>query len=313
MNIFLVFYRRFAAPSKLLESLIARFNEASQSAVDYMLQMIVQTRYSLFFITLINCRCCDILARWLLRHPNDFCYPSTHEHVRAFISSLSETFVLAHYSHELLLVVDCILPNPENDLDRFWGRTDDNPDQARDDEEYDLKQGSQSVPLSPTGGTPSRKRSLARWDFRRKYSIKEEHDAPGRLQHPRDTFPTFSGGNSISLNPSEPPSPEFSRTLSQSTVATTVDGREATHRVELSRSQSDFPHSWVDLDGVRRYDSFVGGRERKESSASSVSSGSGVKENIRRMNSFWDATPEAIAITLTRIEWDYFIAISVLS
>lgn len=260
---------------------------------------------------LADYRCCDILARWLLRHPNDFCYPSTYERARAFIASLEDAFILAHYSYELLPVIDSIEPNPENDLDRFWGRTDDNPDQARDEEEYDLKQGSVSAPLSPTGGTSSRKRSLARWDFSGKHSIKEEHEAPGRLQHTRDVSPMFSRGNSISLNPSEPPSPEFSRTPSQSTSTTTVDGKEVAHRLELLRSHSDVPHSWVDLDGVRRYEPYVGGRERKESSASSISSGSGVKENIRRMNAFWDATPEQIAATLTRMEWDYFIAISV--
>jgi hypothetical protein len=258
-------------------------------------------------------RCCDTLARWLLRHPNDFCYPATHAQARSFIASLDEAFVLAHYSYELLPVIDGIEPNPENDLDRFWGRTDDDPDQARDEEEYDLKQGSMSAPISPTNGTPSRKRSLARWDYTRKLLIKEEHEAPGRLQHTRDVSPKFSRGNSISMNPSEPSSPEFSRTPSQSTVATTVDGKEIAHRLDLMRSHSDMPYSWVDLDGVRRYDSYVGGRERKESSASSISSGSGAKENIRRMNAFWDATPEEIAITLTRMEWDYFIAISVLS
>ena len=45
LNMFLVFYRKFAAPSKLLECLIAKYEEATRSAVDYMLQMIVQTRY----------------------------------------------------------------------------------------------------------------------------------------------------------------------------------------------------------------------------------------------------------------------------
>jgi hypothetical protein len=45
LTIFLVFYRKFAAPSKLLKSLIAKFEEAARSAVDYLLQMIVQTRY----------------------------------------------------------------------------------------------------------------------------------------------------------------------------------------------------------------------------------------------------------------------------
>ena len=45
LTIFLVFYRKFAAPSKFLRSLIAKYEEAKRSAVDYMLQMIVQTRY----------------------------------------------------------------------------------------------------------------------------------------------------------------------------------------------------------------------------------------------------------------------------
>jgi hypothetical protein len=45
--IFLVVYRKFAAPSRLLQSLIAKFEEASNSAVDCMLQMIAQTRCSL--------------------------------------------------------------------------------------------------------------------------------------------------------------------------------------------------------------------------------------------------------------------------
>jgi hypothetical protein len=43
---FLAFYRKFAAPSKLLHSLIAKYEEGSRSAIDYMLKMIVQTRYN---------------------------------------------------------------------------------------------------------------------------------------------------------------------------------------------------------------------------------------------------------------------------
>jgi hypothetical protein len=45
LTIFLAFYRKFAAPSKLLHSLIAKYEEGSRSAIDYMLKMIVQTRY----------------------------------------------------------------------------------------------------------------------------------------------------------------------------------------------------------------------------------------------------------------------------
>jgi hypothetical protein len=202
---------------------------------------------------------------------------------------------------------------PENDLDRFWGRTDDNPDEGHDDEDFEIKSGTQSAPLSPTSATPSRKRSLARWDssHSHKRSIKEEHEAPGRLQH-TTVSPFFSRNNSISLNPSEPPSPEFSRKGSQSTVATTIDGREVARRLELVRSHSDVSHTWVDLDGARRYEPYVTGRDRKESSASSISGGFVVRENIKRMNAFWDATPEEIAVTLTKMEWEYFIALSVL-
>lgn len=45
--IFLVVYRRFAAPSKLLNSLISKFEEATTHAIDSILRMIIQTRYLL--------------------------------------------------------------------------------------------------------------------------------------------------------------------------------------------------------------------------------------------------------------------------
>src|SRR5271170_1013180 len=189
-TIFLVFYRRFAAPSRLLQSLIAKFEEATRSAIDIMLQMIRQTRYIPTQIQppYLTHRCCEILKTWLLIAPNDFCYPTTHIQARNFIISLNhQPFLLRHF-YELLPIIDNISPNPDNDLDRFWGRTDDNPDQPHEEEDFDLSKppGSQSVPLSPASGTPSRKRSLARWDMTRKHSIKEEHEAPGRLQHTRE-------------------------------------------------------------------------------------------------------------------------------
>lgn len=71
-------------------------------------------------------------------------------------------------------------------------------------------------------------------------------------------------------------------------------------------------NSWVDLDGQRRSESYST-RERKESSASSAGSGPAVRDNIKRMSAFWDATPEEIAVTLTKMEWEYFIALKVCS
>jgi hypothetical protein len=216
--------------------------------------------------------------------------------------TLDAAFTFRHYTHNLLPLIDNIHPIPENDLDRFWGMTDDNPNPERTDEEYEIKPGSQSVPSSPSG-TP-RKSSIGRWDFSRKHSLKEEdHEAPGRMQHTREST-VYSRDSTI---PSEPPSPEFSRTGSQSTIATTVDSE--TTRRELQRAHSDMPTWWVDLDGARRYEPYV--RERKESSASSISTSSTVRETIRRMNSFWDATPEEIAATLTKMEWDHFMSVTV--
>ena len=272
-------------------------------------------------------RCCDILTKWLQTYPHDFSYPTTQTQARSFIASLDSAFILAHYANELLPLIDNIPLNRENDVDRYWGRTDENPDVSTDDDaDFPLNATtSHSVPLSPTGGTPNRKRSLARGEreYSRKHSIKEEHEAPGRLQHSKTEIIVssgglFSGGNNVSMNngPSEPPSPEFSRTPSQSTVATTVDGKEVAKRLELMRSQSDMSYSFLsDVDlgngsgGGRRYE----GRERKESSASSIGSTSGAKENIRRMTAFWDSSPEEIALSLTRMEWEYFIALGVRS
>jgi hypothetical protein len=219
--------------------------------------------------------------------------------------------MLGHYSYELLPVIDAIEPIPENDVDRFWGRTDDNPDEARDEDDFEMKQGTQSAPLSPAGGTtPLRQRSLARWPTRKSSSVREDQkEPPGRLQQEINAM--FSRGNSISIHPSEPPSPDFSRTNSQSTVATTIDVKELPQRFELVRSHSDVPHTWTDLDGAKRYEPFVfGSRERKESSASSIS-GSSVRENIKRMSAFWDSTPEELARSLTNLEWEYFIALEV--
>jgi len=270
-------------------------------------------------------RCCDILTKWLQTYPHDFSYPTTQTQARSFIASLDSAFILAHYANELLPLIDNIPLSPENDVDRYWGRTDENPDVSTDDDaDFPLNAAtSHSVPLSPTGGTPIRKRSLARGgsEYSQKYSIKEEREAPGRLQHSKTEMAVSSGGlfsrgNSVSMNngPSEPPSPEFSRTPSQSTVATTVDEKEVAKRLELVRSQSDMSYShFSDVDlgngsgGGRRHE----GRERKESSASSIGSSSGAKENIKRMNAFWDSSPEDIALSLTRMEWEYFIALGV--
>jgi len=168
------------------------------------------------------------------------------------------------------------------------------------------------VPISPATGTPARKRSLAHWDSSRKHSITlpDQKEAPGRLQSSRDGAPILTRGHSISLQPSEPPSPDLSRTSSQNPPTTSVDGKEVFHRLELVRSQSEMAHSWTDSDGNRRFESFVFGRERKESTASNVS-GSTLRENIKRMIFFWDATPEEIAGSLTKLEWDCFSSLGV--
>lgn len=203
-------------------------------------------------------------------------------------------------------MIDKIEPLVENDPDRHWGRTDDNPDYVRDDEDFEPSKGTQSAPLSPGGVTPARKRSLARYDSHK--TSKEEgrtliSQIPG----------SFS--RNTSMNPSEPPSPEFSRTASQTTIATattTGEPKETLQRIELVRSHSDVPYSWMDFgrEGKGFEPFFIGGRERKESSASNLSASS-IRDNIRRMTSFWDATPEQIAISLTKLEWEYFIALEV--
>jgi hypothetical protein len=258
-----------------------------------------------------SCRCCDVLAKWLLTHPNDFYHPITHAEARAFLASLDDAFILAHYCSELLPVFDAIDPKIENDPDRFWGRTDDNPDQSNDEEDFEAKVISQSLPVSPAMTTPARKRSLAGWDPNNSKVLGlADKDATTGLQSSRDNPPVLVRGYSMSVQASEPPSPDFSRTASQSTTATTVDGKEVPHRLELVRSQSDMSHSWTDSEGNRRYEPFGFVRDRKESTASNVS-GSASRDSIKRMVTFWDATPEEIAGSLTKLEWDLFMSLGV--
>jgi hypothetical protein len=80
--------------------------------------------------------------------------------------------------------------------------------------------------------------------------------------------------------------------------------------VELVRSQSDVPVSGTSE--PENWRSFGFTRERKESSASNLS-GSSLKENIKRMSAFWDSSPEEIAASLTKLEWECFIALRVWS
>jgi hypothetical protein len=117
---------------------------------------------------------------------------------------------------------------------------------------------------------------------------------------------TLDRVDSSSTQISESPSPDFSRTQSQSTIAT-IDGHTP-HKMELVRSQSDVSYSFrEDRPGTEM--GVWGVRERKESSASSVAS---AKDNVRRMIPFLEASPEDIASALTKLEWEYFIALEVL-
>jgi len=247
-----------------------------------------------------------------LTHPNDFYHPATHAEARAFLASLDDAFILAHYSSELLPVIDAIDPKPENDPDRFWGRTDDNPDQGND-EDYESKTTSQSLPISPATTTPVRKRSLAQWDGLPKSTLSQtDKEALERVQSSRETSPVLTRGYSAGVQASESPSPDFCRSVSQSTVATTLDGKEIYHRLELVRSTSDVSQVWSDGESNRRFEPFSFGRDRKESTASTLS-GSAVRDSLKRMVTFWDATPEEIAGSLTRLEWDLFAALGVLN
>ncbi|OLL21822.1 Ras guanine nucleotide exchange factor A, partial [Neolecta irregularis DAH-3] len=127
-TVFLVFYRKYAPPRQLLDSIMLRFDTATETSPDFLVAMMTRSRF------------CYILSQWVQEHPNDFYYPHTKQSLVSFVRSLADVSSLNHYYLELLPVVEDIPVNVE-DPDAFWGLCDADFDDTQIDEMVSGKAG----------------------------------------------------------------------------------------------------------------------------------------------------------------------------
>ena len=81
--IFLALYRKFAAPGRLLEAIVERFDSLERDGEAQMLKTVSQLRYL------------AILQQWVGSYPGDFAFPKTKLRMRTFVGKLFQTRIFA--------------------------------------------------------------------------------------------------------------------------------------------------------------------------------------------------------------------------
>ncbi|KAF2172529.1 hypothetical protein M409DRAFT_63188 [Zasmidium cellare ATCC 36951] len=115
--IFLALYRKFAAPGKLLEAVVERFDALERGGVPQIFKTQTQLRYV------------NLLEQWVGWYPGDFAYPKTKRRLRTFISKLAELRIFASAAREISVDIE----NVREDDDTNWAFTDKEREISGDD------------------------------------------------------------------------------------------------------------------------------------------------------------------------------------
>ncbi|KAL0640488.1 hypothetical protein Q9L58_000459, partial [Maublancomyces gigas] len=106
-TIFLCFFRKFAPPRDLLNSILDRFDKANSDAI-VLHRISAQLRY------------CNILHQWVSSHPGDFAHPKTRQRLTNFLNVISSNRSLALLAGE----VRQTLAQGAEDEDSVWAISD---------------------------------------------------------------------------------------------------------------------------------------------------------------------------------------------
>lgn len=107
-DIFLALYRKFAAPSKLLDAVIERFEVTDQDSVPEMIKSNTQLRYL------------AIIEKWVSTYPGDFAYPKTNRRLQTFASKLTDSRIFAAAAREISIALEAV----DSDDDTAWAFND---------------------------------------------------------------------------------------------------------------------------------------------------------------------------------------------
>ncbi len=110
--IFLALYRKFAAPGRLLEAIVERYDALDRNGNAHLIKTMTQSRY----IT--------ILEQWVGTYPGDFAFPKTKKRMRTFIGKISQERIFGAAGREINAELDGV----QEDDDTNWGYCDKDRD-----------------------------------------------------------------------------------------------------------------------------------------------------------------------------------------
>ncbi|KAH8700529.1 putative ras guanyl-nucleotide exchange factor RasGEF [Talaromyces proteolyticus] len=130
ISIFLCLYRKFAAPSTLLNCLITRFDKTEQCDLPQLTRAFEQLRLL------------QVIAQWAAEYPGDFAYPKTRRRLVEFVDAIEKNHVYMFAAKEISLHLE----NHVEDDDVGWPFSDGN------DGETD---NTESTPHTPSHSSPT--------------------------------------------------------------------------------------------------------------------------------------------------------------
>ncbi|KAK8165536.1 ras guanine nucleotide exchange factor domain-containing protein [Phyllosticta citrichinensis] len=153
--IFLALYRKFAAPSQLLDAIIKRFDALEHEKHPKMIRTTAQLRHL------------SIMDQWLSNYPGDFAHPLTKRKMTQFVNRLSHNRIFAVASKEILS--DLEVAHEDDDTD--WACNDKNRERAdqgrslsvnhvivaEESEDDSLSKSTTDLSISVTGDSSSQK------------------------------------------------------------------------------------------------------------------------------------------------------------
>jgi hypothetical protein len=106
--IFLALYRKFAAPGRLLEAIVERFDALERNGTPLMIKMVAQLRIL------------SVMEQWISHYPGDFAFQKTRRRMRTFIAKISAVSIFHVAAKEMGTGLEMV----QDDDDTEWGYSD---------------------------------------------------------------------------------------------------------------------------------------------------------------------------------------------
>ncbi|EKG21694.1 Ras-like guanine nucleotide exchange factor [Macrophomina phaseolina MS6] len=138
--IFLALYRKFAAPSQLLEALIKRFEALENEKSPQMIRTVDQLRHL------------SIMEQWLSTYPGDFAHGTTRRMMMFFVNRVASNRIFAVASKEILADLDAVLEDDDTD----WACSDKHREHAfslAEETDEELSKSATELTISITRGS----------------------------------------------------------------------------------------------------------------------------------------------------------------